>query len=180
MKAFLNILTSLLILGLICACDKGPELTPITQDGRNTFSCKVNGKVWVAERTPDLFAPKEAIYGGFLRVGPDTLSIYIRAFKPDRTSLKLYLRSTNVGTHELRMEAKPYSIYPQSHGSYESSEGKLFTTNTNAVGWVKLSKTDAKAGLLAGTFEFTATTSSGETVEITSGRFDLNTNTLDP
>jgi len=29
--------------------DPEPELPPITHEGKNTFGCLVNGKVWVAE-----------------------------------------------------------------------------------------------------------------------------------
>lgn len=174
MKAFLNILTSLLILVIFGGCEKGPELTPITQDGRNTFSCKVNGKVWVAERTPDLARPKEAIYGGFTQPpGIDTINIFLRAYRPDGTGIDLYLRSIKIGVHHLNANSSPYSIYPQPYGSYYSTEKILFITATGAIGSVKISKADVKTGLLAGTFEFEAVTSSGEIVKVSDGRFDI-------
>lgn len=44
-------LPMLALLLLFWGCDKGPDLTPTTQEGKNTFSCKVSGKVWIPDGT---------------------------------------------------------------------------------------------------------------------------------
>ncbi|WP_254561339.1 hypothetical protein [Dyadobacter diqingensis] len=49
-------LPALALLLLFWGCDKGPDLTPTTQEGKNTFSCKVNGKVWIPDGTWDWYS----------------------------------------------------------------------------------------------------------------------------
>jgi hypothetical protein len=169
-------ITALAILMLFCGCDKGPELTPVTQEGKNTFSCKVNGKVWIPDGRGDIFVTAKPINGGFYsNPTNETINIEIRAYTEIKEKVEFFLRSMNRGTHDLNQKTKVSgaSFYPENYGFYLSSTGKNFITSPNAMGYVNLTKADTISGIISGTFAFTAATSSGEMVEITDGRFDI-------
>lgn len=61
MKTFVKNILPVLLLILFSSCNKqepepeGPELPPLTHEGKNTFGCKINGEVWVAEVEPSIW-----------------------------------------------------------------------------------------------------------------------------
>ncbi|HEY2722945.1 MAG TPA: hypothetical protein VGI82_14530, partial [Chitinophagaceae bacterium] len=62
-KALFPVFLVIVIVSFSLQCRKDKvgntiELPPITQEGRNTFGCKVNGKVWVPHYKCILFGPQ--------------------------------------------------------------------------------------------------------------------------
>jgi hypothetical protein len=172
--------TTLAVLMLLCGCDKGPELTPTTQEGKNTFSCKVNGKLWIPDGTGDWFGVAKAINGGFTINNADERTIYLRTYKQDKTEVYIFLKTVTVGAHELNHDT--YRIdrdfFPENYGWYKAADGRGFMTNPNQRGRVVITKADTISGVISGTFEFEGGNSHGLSVKITDGRFDINTRTV--
>ena len=171
---------ALIVSVLLYSCNKGPELTPVTQEGTNTFSCKVNGKVWIPELHPgSLFGyTTPAISGGYWHLfRPDTIAIFISARTNSKGRIRIFLQDINIGTHLLDNNTVVIdtSGIHQSYATYEypTAKQRYITTATN-TGYVKLTKSGFKTdGIISGTFEFTAINTSGELVRITDGRFDI-------
>lgn len=173
--------STLAVLLLFWGCDKGPDLTPTTQEGKNTFSCKVNGKVWIPDGTGDWFGVANPINGGFAGYGShNPPTIYLWTYKQDKTELHIFLKTAAVGIHELNQDT--YRIdrdfFPKNYGWYRAADGKSFMTNQNQTGRVVITKADTISGVISGTFEFEGGNSLGQKVKITDGRFDVNSRTL--
>ncbi|MDQ6482154.1 DUF6252 family protein [Dyadobacter sp. LHD-138] len=179
MKPNINLYASMLtVLLLFGACDKGPELTPATQDGKNTFSCKVNGKVWIPKGSSSLGGTIKPIYGGFLwNVVTDSVDISIGAYLTNSydDQLDLYLKSFKLGVHRLNQKtlSEGATLNPKNYGLFRAANGRSYITSEINTGWINLTKADTISGIIAGTFEFTAASGSGEIVKITEGRFDI-------
>lgn len=54
-NTILFMLLLLVVMGVSCKKDNNNGLTPETQTGANTFSCKINGEI---------FVPKASLFGG--------------------------------------------------------------------------------------------------------------------
>ena len=177
MKPLLTIHTCLLALLLFGGCDSGPRLTPVTQEGKNTFSCRINGKVWVPRGSSGMGGEIKPVNGGFLRnVITDESNISIKTYSSTGTSdqVDLFLVSYETGRHLLNRATAEIgvSLSPESYGRCQVN-GKTYMTNESFTGWINLVKADINTGIIAGTFEFTAVAGDGETVRITDGRFDI-------
>ncbi|MCE7040812.1 DUF6252 family protein [Dyadobacter sp. CY312] len=173
-------ITALAVLILFWGCDKGPELTPISQEGKNTFSCKVNGKVWIPDGTGDIFVNIKPIYGVYYYNSLiDTIYVNIETNSSSGEQVQLFLRTFDVGVHMLDDDTQVTgsSFYPKNYGFY-SFKHKNYITSKEHTGSITISKSNISSGILSGTFEFTATSATGESVHITEGRFDLNHKTL--
>lgn len=59
---------------LFRGCDKGPDLTVNTQEGKNNFSCKVNEESVDTGGTGDWFGIAKAINRGFHRQNFNSVS----------------------------------------------------------------------------------------------------------
>ncbi|PWJ59662.1 hypothetical protein CLV98_102496 [Dyadobacter jejuensis] len=182
MKPNINLYASTWILLLLFwACEKGPQLTPTTQEGKNTFSCKVNGKVWIPDGTGDWFGLAKTINGGFAGYGShNPPTIHLLVYKQDKTELDIFLKTIEVGIHELNRDT--YTIvrdfFPENYGWYKGADGTSFMTNRNHTGRVVITKADTLSGVISGTFEFEGGNSLGKKVKITDGRFDINSRTV--
>ena len=174
---YLSPLVSIL---LLWSCDKGPDLTPTTQEGKNTFSCKVNGEVWIPDGTGDWFGVANPINGGFFTNNANEKTIYLWTYKQDKTELYIFLKTIEVGTHELNQKTNLLERYlaSENYGWYQAADGIGFMTNPNQTGRVVITKADTISGVISGTFEFEGGNSLGQKVKITNGRFDVNSRTL--
>lgn len=166
-QAFIALLTCITLISLSCQKEKLPKLT---QEGKNTFGCKINGKNWV---------PKGG--GGFSGIPPtgggfyyNKNTIYIRAYN-DNESIQFYLKDVfNAGVYLFNTTTLPMpdNLYPESYGLYSNANGTYVTTYAY-TGKVTISNRDTINSIVSGRFEFTAVNSSGKTVKITDGRFDI-------
>jgi hypothetical protein len=153
---------------LTTSCNKD-KLTKETQEGKNTLSCKVNGKVFIAEHDrpssgPAMFANlvldqngiNATVYGINTVTYPNReINIIIEDFKGVGT----YVTSGSDSYCE-------YSEFPQAQ----------YSTMISGSGTIHITKDDRSAKILSGTFEFVAgnKNNSGTQVEITLGRFDIS------
>ncbi|GHB85806.1 DUF6252 family protein [Persicitalea jodogahamensis] len=160
--------------------DKDP-LPKATQEGKNTFGCKINGKPWVPERGGVLFSSVKPIEGGFYRVltTPRSVGIWIRTRDNDKKRVHVHLEDIEVGEHLLNLDTQvmPVTILAKDYGMYQVGN-LIHSTSSRHTGRVTITKADTLTGIISGTFEFIAASSTGDTVRVTDGRFDINSITL--
>jgi hypothetical protein len=106
----------LLLSSFLTACSNDEEVLPsITAHGANTFGCKVNGQVWVANGT-DGWNPLDPLTGGL--VGLDTSKdgfskeykdyFWMSAYRKDNSSFTFFIGELpKVGTYLLNIDTKP-------------------------------------------------------------------------
>jgi len=178
--------TLLFWLFLLVGCND--PLPRPTKKGKDTFGCKINGKRWIPEGgVLSNLKPLVARYdGNILRIQANT------ANKKANTTISLYLEKVS-GTGEYPINfttnVPPFGTSYTSHGIYDHVDktyldpvskiyGKhsFYATNAKYPGKVKITRLDASTKIVSGTFEFTAEefNTPGQTVKITSGRFDIH------
>lgn len=184
-KSFLRLpgLLNIAALLLFTTCQKD-KLPPETQEGANTFGCKVNGKAWVPNGGAGFMGAKP-IEGGFIALYDKnkirTAGILLMAQKQNGEIINIFSNDYRIGKYNLNEETNifPFTFYPKNYGMFAYSEGSYYTTKSSAIGNIVVTKSDTLSGILSGTFEFKATLgNSNDAVEITSGRFDINVKTL--
>jgi hypothetical protein len=183
MKTTLSLSSPVLIVALLLSipflytsCEKPPDPIPpptpapcdtclpaITTEGKRTFGCRINGKVWL---------PKS---GGF------TLSYFnnkinISAVKPlsapqERERIHFDIRPIN-DTGYFKF---PNSDLSLATFTYSPSIERIndYVVDIATKGYLHITRFDYEGGVISGTFEFDAYNSQGDTVHVTDGRFDL-------
>jgi len=165
------------ILFSIGGCEKEkeePQLPPITQTGKGTFGCLVNGEIWLPKFTvsfppiPKVSAElmREDNYGKWVfgAAQGNASSFYFSIYEDSLKEGKI-----NIPTDELR----EIGLYFFSKNFEES----LFSWRTELPGELIITKLDTVNKILSGTFWFDAVNRINDTINIRDGRFDLN---IDP
>jgi hypothetical protein len=141
-----------------------PQLPPITMEGKNTFGCLVNGKVWLPDGSK--FAdPVIAFYDSSTLTQRWALDISSINVDHDSGFLLSVIDNSILMDHEYNLnDTITYAYYRNGACVYEDShvvEGRLKILKINPQ-------------IVAGTFEFTSfNPSCGDTVKVTKGRFDI-------
>lgn len=186
MAKFLSFFSAVLTFAsLLAGCHFLPELTPETQNGANTFSCLVNGRVWLPEdhHPKGWFAPTiPGISGGYRRVFQrnDSTGIFISARNNKTGRIQIYLQDVHVGKHLLNTNTTVIDTagFPSSYATYEFPNFvDRYMTNAKHTGYVNLTRSE-RDGIISGTFDFRALLPGGKTVHISNGRFDIDQKTL--
>jgi hypothetical protein len=163
----------LLILPLVggwgAACtstDPAPSLPPITQEGKNTFGCKINGKNWVpggdlgwGGQGP-LFAEYSTMYESFNIAANSN-------YDGNKTSI-IINASWNGKSSTIKEDY--VSIFFADKGKMWQYNFIPFETNLTSV---KITKLDTINKIVAGQFHFMIKTSATDTIKVTEGRFDV-------
>ena len=183
MKNFLCCVIALCLLAGACKKNNpDADLPPVTQEGKNTAGCLINGQAFVAKSYGGgpLSAPIPALQGGFSFDSLYRLSINGQV-NGQGVEVMLFLRGKKAALYQLNRNTLFYPqgdpLYLFSHATYrtvDSGTREVYITNARHTGQVTLTKADVQQGLSAGTFDFTAVSNqdSAKTVIITSGRFD--------
>ncbi|MCS6795578.1 MAG: DUF6252 family protein [Raineya sp.] len=170
-RSFIFILVGMLFMMLTCIRKQNvePTLPPETQNGANTFGCKVNGKVWLPNG-------RESLYHGKLIV------LYDETFQGGNLSISAFSERDNasiiINVGGNCNSVGEYIIYDNSPTSFQYTilRNCVFYSgdkiNKEAVGKLTITKLDKMRRILSGTFYFTIENACGR-VEITEGRFDL-------
>jgi hypothetical protein len=144
------------------------KLPPITQSGKNTFGCLVNGKAYVVPNTMTVVAIYQGdmvqIHGSVDDFVSKDQNITIILFDPINVNEEYNL--TNLPNHRAMFRntkiigAKNYlTCWYEYENTYK---GKLI-----------LSKIDRINFIISGTFEFSTVNQECDTIRITDGRFDI-------
>jgi hypothetical protein len=133
-------------------------------EGKNTFGCLVNGKIWLpkTQRLGQPSAHADYTSGNFLSFGAsnEDSELYFIIYNPISVNNKYFLTDT----------ARARAFYGTgkdiSHCVYE---------DYNVVnGFLVFKKFDIQNGIVSGTFEFTTyNPDCGDTIKVTDGRFDI-------
>jgi hypothetical protein len=139
------------------------KLPPITQAGKNTFGCLVNGKAWVAPTQNDALASYQL---GVMFISG---SVPIPLFQ-----------DIDIVLHDdpSPIETKTYSLvqYPISYCSsyFVSSKTCDYLPENTISGFIMITKIDRINFIVSGTFEFVTELPNCEQLTVTHGRFDIN------
>ncbi len=173
-------LTLLLCTALfLTSCEKDIEALPdATETGANTFGAKVDGALWVPQKSAlsssDLLL--EAVVNG-----TGTLLINARNFSasPNETEFEMVLKNfTGPGTYTLNSNTAKYPYETASYGYFIKRNfmplNEWITSSSN-TGSVTVTKYDVANGIVSGIFEFNAKSidSTAPAMKVTDGRFDI-------
>lgn len=183
----------ILIAFLIVECrdssdDNSPKLPPETQTGANTFGCLVNGRLFYPrDGTFDIMgANKAVVYSGNNKFD----EILVANFKDGKPLNYMYFH-----IHDLPTKGVGEYVWKESNFN-KGIDGlmqnylyvRAFDYTTNTWKWYTSYENSGKTvitkyggqPIVSGTFSGKLRTSDGkETIEITNGRFDINTSTID-
>ena len=173
-----NLLFLLLFL-LLSECKKNEldALPPLTQEGKNTFGCLINGKAYVPEGGGG-FSQIKAVDGGYQGIRWKDIKhcIWVRTYNKDGSGMDLWIRNVEQkGDYELNFDTgvSPTVILPYNYGYYFTSSIDYITTSQYS-GKVHVTKADTITGIIAGTFEFICYSPAiKEKISVTNGRFDI-------
>ena len=161
-------------------------LPPETQTGANTFGCLVDGKAWIPDPGGSGAIGSKPINGGYISALPpvyfNDTNISLRIYQ-DNATISFYIRNVDrVGSYPLNFDTQPApaSLYPQNYGefvNYYTGGADFYMTNSTYTGSVEITRADRPNLILSGRFSFTGVSSTGKTIKVTDGRFDINQRT---
>jgi hypothetical protein len=168
---------------ILCVACKEPIdfLPPATQTGQNTLGFLVDGKPYIPEGTSGLFSTNIAIRGGLMgsHFGSG-LALHFSTYgsKDNNGVITVHLDNYKLGINPVNNGnwAKADLIGRKYFATYSRNDG-WFLSSSAHKGWINLTKADSVSGIVSGTFEFILADTTGRTVSITDGRFDLNSRT---
>lgn len=144
-------------------------LPEATQTGENTFGCKVNGEIWVANGNSNYRSIASKSYnvetGGFEVFGNNTKDF------EGITSVRVGCNNCfSVGMYtNFDMEPEYFS---GAIGDFKYGYGHIDTNGTNKV---EITRFDLENRIISGTFEYDLyNKENGQKIKITEGRFDLS------
>ncbi|GAA3931139.1 hypothetical protein [Hymenobacter algoricola] len=184
MKSSFHFLILILLLGSACKKEKTEldKLPEATRTGQNTGGCLIDGQAFVATGWG----------GGLLSNGIPPLdggfsldSLYIVELngqhKGQNATITLFFRSQQTGRYFFNQNTLYFPVGPaqsvRNHATYRvagATSGNTYGTGMMQTGYVDFSLANVRAGIGAGTFEFTAANTLDPTkiITVTNGRFD--------
>ena len=188
MKApkFLILISALGILcttGMKCKKDKVgiDALPPATREGKNTFGCLVNGKVFVPKGS-NLGGPILSSYYQYLD-SPSAKGYFFNVSATMKNRNGNGTEGVNINSNNLIIKQGQSYMLKNSgqdgeiYGSYGLTIGinsNDFTTKGQFRGELYISTFDEIKQIVSGTFWFDAVNDQGEKVEVREGRFDVH------
>jgi hypothetical protein len=196
-RHFCYLLTFLAFIFIASSCQKEElavedELPPITQEGLNTFGCKIDGEVLVPkDGDPSLFVgSSKGLIAGNVKVGEinnvfqkyffievvnaqDEGGDYIFLYIPNLKEPGEYELGNSTGSTLYENNSPNHAIVITYDGE---TTGKRYLSYENG-GKIVINRFDTINTIISGTFEFKAILESdpfGDTLNITEGRFDIN------
>lgn len=152
---------------------KKDKLTKETQQGANTFSCLIDGKIYKPCSEPRILGDPgiPSLDGGISVSGNAmmaTVSASCNKFREVNKDVYLEIGNlTGAGTY--------LASDPSNRMIYEDSPGGVYSSLNTKSGQIIITKDDRANKILSGTFEFEGVDNNdpGRIIKITSGRFDI-------
>jgi hypothetical protein len=175
----------LLLLGgcltaLSVACKQPVDyLPPATQTGQNTLGFLIDGKPYIPQGSSSLFVKNNPVSGGLISRGSYLgIDFYTYSSTDNNGSITVHLDDYKLGENPVSNgDVSKGNLIGRKYYAYYGRGKQYFYSSSSNRGWVNLTKADPGSGIVAGTFEFVLADTTGKTVTITDGRFDLNTRT---
>ena len=184
----LNVFLLLLILNTV-SCKKKPSadpidnLPPITQEGKNTFGCLINGEVFVPKkkRRAIMASLPHQCYYQFIRNDYSPIQGYffgLSASDFDRQpKYSLNINTSNKAITVGEFDLGPAGVEGTAIGQFwkypENNMYMLYNIQPKSKGKLIITKFDQINQIVSGTFWFDAVNDQGEKVEVREGRFDM-------
>jgi len=153
-------------------------LPPVTQEGKNTFGCKVNGDVWIPYFHCTVFTGscKELGFSVYHSDTTHQLPLYFSLSTQRATSDTTFsffdLFSVGANNKTGNVIDSVVILY---HALGSSEYYRYPSSNTSGV--LNFTKLDTINHIISGTFSFTLYNTWNDSVVVTDGRFDLTYNT---
>jgi hypothetical protein len=173
MKFYSFILAGLLLLNV--SCNKEEQLPKATEEGANTFGCKIEGKLFLPENTIT-YPMMPPLQGSYMESdGSFRLTVSEDKDESNNGSQRYFSLSVarlTLGTISLN------DINNAVIALSETDQAEQHYTTTEAVGGtLNITRLDTVANIVSGTFSFQAalqpTNTPGKIINITDGRFDI-------
>ena len=175
MKNSKIVLLLILISGSFLCCKK-ERLTKATQNGANTFSCKVDGKVFIPADV--ITVP---VIPGLISFYDETGSGYfeLRATENKdehkgglRRTLLFKIFNLKSGTNSLNEQNKVSVKISVDNNQLDKS----YETNNTTGGILTITRLDTNQNIISGTFSFVAAPRqiNSQNLQVTEGRFDIS------
>ena len=156
-------------------------LPPATQTGQNTLGFLIDGKPYIPQGTSSLFGKNNAINGGLYgRSYKSGLYLHFSTYGStnDNGSITVHLEDYKLGMNPVNNgDLTKGNLIGRKYFAYYGRGNSFYYTSSAYKGWVNLTKADSISGIVSGTFDFVLADTTGKTVSITDGRFDLNIRT---
>ena len=146
------------------------QLPPATQTGANTFGCLVNGQVWTPRGNSGT-ANYSVYYDPTFRKGTLNVSAYRYQSESATSRQDIILFSDSISA----VGQYPLTIPNHQEALFHGSSGQCgFYQNGNQYrrGVITITRLDAQAGIVSGTFAFTLYKPGCDSIRVTQGRFD--------
>jgi hypothetical protein len=162
-------LLPILALALLTQCkkndpDPASQLPPATQTGANTFGCLINGQCWIPFGTGNY----SIYYDPNYRHGTINISATLPGSGKDYQNITLFSDSLkSVGRYPLTFLKHQEAVFSNTKACSFFSGDPHYRKGTLTV-----TRLDAQAGIISGTFEFTLAKAGCDTLKVTQGRFD--------
>lgn len=153
---------------------KKDGLTKETQKGANTFSCKIDSKIFRPCYQSPIIGGVDipALDGGVNMIDGRRRAVVYANNQCNNAGDAILLEISN-----LTGEGEYSLADSDNQASYRDRYSYYYLSNYTRKGKIAITKDDETNKILSGTFEFSAedsTTNPGKIVEITSGRFDIS------
>ncbi|MFT6816130.1 MAG: hypothetical protein ACJAZ3_002048 [Sphingobacteriales bacterium] len=172
----------LIFTSLSCKKNKQNILPEATQEGKNTFGCKVDGEIFVGQSrksdnflTPDCEGARSSIT--ILKDDSNNNYFFVKVVgsnckdKSMSVGVNLSLEKIQVGKYDLNF--KSIGARKEHSGDFLNEEiPTSFITNMQYNGSCELKKIDTITNIISGTFSFKAFNGE-DSVNVTDGRFDI-------
>ncbi|PKQ66733.1 DUF6252 family protein [Raineya orbicola] len=167
-----------------CKKEVNPDpLPPETQTSANTFGCLIDGKPYIPDGSGG-FGGAKPVTGGYLTnyCNGRELQVWIRTYRKDGWDFSIYLENVGnkTGKYPLKYTTPgaPTVVCPPNHAIFykyiSPSETAVYATDSEYTGEVTITRADTVNKIVSGTFFFKARRpATGEIIEITNGRFDV-------
>lgn len=171
--ASVGMIVFLAIYGASCSLfesstDKKEKLPQATQEGKNTFGCLVNGKVWVPKGYNG-FSNLNAYYDPLYQGGTFSLSTYRILSNDEYSSIGIFM--TNLiekGQFDLEDPDVGTAIFDYTIDCSYNRDDTVYRE-----GLLTITRFDLQNYIISGTFEFTLARVGCDTLKVTEGRFDM-------
>ena len=148
-------------------------LPPLTHEGKNTFGCKVNGEVWVAQM-PFAVGGAMALEGIYYANTNMMHLVANRKLSSEGKSDQVDILLENLvqtGEYQVLTDDNQMRGFTDYKGNHNCS---VYRYNDSLLRRVFITKFSASEGIISGTFEMDLINPScpGDTIRIREGRFD--------
>lgn len=184
-----------MLLTVLSGCRRSnvdPQLPAETQAGKNTFGCKLNGRVWLPRSSLSLAIPAGVDLSYDPTFDGGTLSLQAKYWYRDAIDQNIstteYIgiglsQVSKLGQYSFKLSdqqaACSYSIYTEQERDKNTLRLCEYDNHVDqTIGMLTITKLDIPNQIVAGRFEFTLTKAATQigcdsVIRITDGRFDM-------